>query len=461
MNTKHIDFEKLKKVHFIGIGGISMSALARVLLSKGVAVSGSDRQKSGITASLEQAGADIVYEQTGKNITDDINLVVYTAAISADNDELKTARAMNVPTMVRADFLGLLMKEYDTAICVAGTHGKTTVTSMLAHILMEGDKDPTVMVGGILDSIGGNLRIGGSGNFLTEACEYTNSFLSFFPTTAVILNVAADHLDFFKDIDDIRASFRKFALLVPENGTLVINGEIPDIGYFTDGLKCRVITVGSDRGRDNISADNIEMDERACCSYNLIADGVNMGRIELNVTGIHNVYNSLAAAAAALDMGITAKTVAAGLRSYTGTERRFEYKGKFGGTTVIDDYAHHPDEIRATLETAAHYKHRELWVVFQPHTYSRTKALLGGFAEALSAADHVVLADIYAAREKNTLGISSADLMEELGKYGTDVHYIQDFGQIEKFLQKKCKPEDLLITMGAGNVVDIGNALVK
>lgn len=461
MNTKHIDFEKIKRVHFIGIGGISMSALAEVLLSKGINVSGSDRQQSEITRHLEEAGAYIVYEQTGKNITEDIDLVVYTAAISRDNEELAAAMAMNIPVMVRADFLGLMMKEYRTAICVAGTHGKTTTTSMLAHILMEGEKDPTIMVGGILDSIGGNLRIGHSENFITEACEYTNSFLSFFPTTAIILNVCADHLDFFKDIDDIRKSFREFARLVPADGLVVINGDIPDTGYFTEGLECRVVTVGRDRDKNDISADNIVTDERACCSYDLIVHGKNMGRVKLNVTGVHNVYNSLAAVAAALDMGISVQTAAAGLAGYRGTERRFEYKGMFNDVTVIDDYAHHPDEINATLETAKSYPHRELWVVFQPHTYSRTKALLSEFGTALSKADHVVLADIYAAREKNTLGISSADVLDEIQKYGTDCHYISSFEEIEKFLQKKCLPGDMLITMGAGNVVDIGDALVK
>lgn len=461
MNTKHIDFEKVKKIHFIGIGGISMSALAEIVMAKGIKVSGSDRQSSDITRHLEKAGAFIVYEQTGKNITEDIDMVVYTAAISSDNDELKTALEKNIPTMVRADFLGLLMKEYKTAVCVAGTHGKTTTTSMLAHILMEGEKDPTILVGGILDSIGGNLRIGHSENFVTEACEYTNSFLSFFPTTAIVLNVCADHLDFFKDIDDIRHSFKEFIKLVPDDGLVVLNGDIPNIEYFTEGLKCRVVTVGKDIEKNNISASDITVNEKACCSYNLIVNGENKGRISLSVTGEHNVYNSLAAIASALDMGISVEKIEAGLKSYGGTERRFEYKGSFNGVTVIDDYAHHPDEIKATLDTAKNYPHKDIWVVFQPHTYSRTKALLKEFGEALSKADHVVLADIYAAREKDTLGISSENVAEQVALHGTDVHYIGNFEEIKKFLKKSCTQGDLLITMGAGDIVNIGNDLIK
>lgn len=461
MNTKHIDFEKMNKIHFIGIGGISMSALARLVMAKGIGVSGSDRQISDITRQLEKAGACIIYEQTGKNITEDIDMVVYTAAISKDNEELKTAVEKNIPVMVRADFLGLLMKEYKTSVCVAGTHGKTTTTSMLAHILMEGEKDPTVLVGGILDSIGGNLRIGHSENFVTEACEYTNSFLSFFPTTAIVLNVSEDHLDFFKDIDDIRYSFRKFLELVPDDGLVILNGDIQEPEYFTEGLSCKVITIGKDAEKNNVSAAAITMDDKACCSYDLIINGEKKGHISLRVTGEHNVYNSLAAIAAALEMGVSVEAAAAGLKSYGGTERRFEYKGEFNGVTVVDDYAHHPDEIKATLDTATHYPHKDIWVVFQPHTYSRTKTFLKEFGETLSKADHVVLAEIYAAREKDTLGISSKDVADCVAEHGTDVHYFRTFGEIENFLKNNCTQGDLLITMGAGDIVNIGNDLLK
>ena len=460
MNITNINFENLKKVHFIGIGGISMSAIAEILISKGINVTGSDRQESNVTKHLSLIGAYIVYEQVAVNITDDIDLVVYTAAISNDNEELVEAGNRRIPTMVRADFLGLLMKEYQSAICVSGTHGKTTTTSMIAHVLME-DTDPTILVGGILDSIGGNLRLGKSGDFLTEACEYTNSFLSFFPTTAVVLNICEDHMDFFKDIDDIRNSFKKFVELVPEDGCLVINGDIPQVEFFTEGLKCKVVTFGIDKEKNNLSADNIEIDEKACCNYDLIVNGENRGRVKLSVTGVHNVYNSLSAIAIGMNNGMTIEKIVTGLKSYIGTKRRFELKGSFNEVIVVDDYAHHPDEIKATLMTAKNYKHKDLWVVFQPHTFSRTKAFLKEFGKALSLADHVVLTEIYAAREKDNKEVSSEDILKELQKLGVDSYYLRTFEEIENFVKEKCLPNDLLITMGAGNIVNVGENLIR
>ncbi len=451
----------IKKVHFIGIGGISMSALAEILLSKNMEVSGSDRTPSHITRHLEAAGAKINYGHSKDNITKDMDLVVFTAAISEDNEELLAAKAANIPTMVRAKFLGMLMKEYKTAIGVSGTHGKTTTTSMISHVLLEGNSDPTILVGGMLDSIGGNLRIGHSETFLTEACEYTNSFLEFFPTFAIILNVAEDHMDFFKDIDDIRKSFLKYAQTVPSDGTVIINSDIPDLNYFTDNLDCEIITFGSDIKNSTYSADNITYDQNACCSYDLIKNGTIIDHITLNVTGLHNVYNSLSAIAIGFLSGFSMDTIKKGLLSYSGTARRFQKKGEFNGVTVIDDYAHHPDEIKATLETAKKYPHRDIWCVFQPHTYTRTHAFLKDFATTLSIADHVVLADIYAAREKNTLGISSDDVLNELKKLGCDAYYLPDFKAIEKFIFEKCINGDLLITMGAGNIVEVGENLIS
>lgn len=458
---QNISLNKLKKVHFIGIGGISMSALAEILINRGISVSGSDSKKSELTVRLANSGANILYGQKAENITPDIDLVVYTAAIHEDNPEFAAAKAMNIPVMVRADFLGLIMKEYKNAINVAGTHGKTTTTSMISHILLAGNCDPTILVGGMLPSIGGNLRVGHSENFVNESCEYTNSFLSFFPTTAVILNVREDHLDFFKDIDDIRNSFKKFAALVPEDGYVIISSDIDHPEYFTKDLKCRVITFGSDPEKSDYSAENIEFDERGCCHYTLIRKREKIAEISLSVPGLHNVYNSLAAVAVAQNMDLSIEVIQKGLLSYTGTDRRFQYKGKLNGVTIIDDYAHHPDEISATLNTAKNYPHRETWVVFQPHTYSRTKMLFAQFAEALSAADHVVLADIYAARETDNLGVSSEMLADAIRKLGTDACYLPNFAAIEEFLLKKCMHDDLLITMGAGNIVNIGEELLK
>jgi len=456
-----IDFNHPIHVHFIGIGGISMSGLAHILLEKGFTISGSDCQKSTLTQELESCGATLVYSQTASNITNDIDLVVYTAAISESNSELIAARKANLPILTRAELLGQLMANYATAVNVAGTHGKTTTTSMIAEILIKAGCDPTISVGGILHSIGGNIRTGKSDIFLTEACEYTNSFLSFHPTLNVILNVKADHLDFFKDIQDIRHSFRLFNERLPKDGTIVINTDIDEYNYFYSGLSCDVITVGSNPDISKYSAANIVYNSNGCCTYDLLEDTKNIGAIELCVPGLHNVYNSLAAIAVGKKLGIDFNKIKEGLKNFTGTDRRFQIKGTFDGVTVIDDYAHHPDEITATLNSAAHISHNNVWCVFQPHTYSRTKALLGEFAQALSAADTVVLADIYAAREKNYLNISSMDLQNEIKKLGTNCFYFNTFEEIENFLKKNCVNGDLLITMGAGNIYKVGEALIQ
>lgn len=455
-----IDFQKPIHIHFIGIGGISMSGLAEILLEEGFTVSGSDAKESPLTRKLESEGAHICYGQKAENITDDIDCVVYTAAISRTNPELIEAVAHKIPMLTRAELLGQLMKNYDTPIAVSGTHGKTTTTSMISHILLEGKVDPTISVGGILKAIGGNIRVGSSETFLTEACEYTNSFLHFFPKISVILNIEEDHLDFFKDLEDIRHSFHQFAALLPSDGTLVINGEITDYPEIYQGLDCNVVTYGPSADFD-YSASDISYDEEGHVSFDLAKHGEKAGRITLSVTGDHNVSNALASIAVAELLDIPMDTIKKGLLSFTGTDRRFEYKGTFNGVTVVDDYAHHPTEIKATLKAAQHYPHNSVWCVFQPHTYTRTKAFFHEFAEALSHADHLVLADIYAARETDTLGISSADLAEEAAKLGTDSHYFPSFAEIESFLKENCRPGDLLITMGAGDIVTVGEDLIR
>lgn len=456
-----IDFKKKIHVFFTGIGGISMSALAEILLDKGFVISGSDMKRSDLTNLLESKGIRIAYEQTEKNITDDIDLLVYTAAVKEDHPELAKATRMGIPIMKRAELLGQIMANYHVAIGVSGTHGKTTTTSMLSQILMDGQQDPTVLVGGMLSSINGNLRIGNSDCFITEACEYTNSFLSFAPTMEIILNIAEDHMDFFKDIDDIRSSFYQYTRLLPGDGTLIINGDIDNLSYFTDGLDCDVITFGSNPKTCDYSAIHITYDNFARGSYDLTKNGEVIGHIELGVTGLHNIYNSLSAIAVAQKLGLSLPIIQEALKSYSGTDRRFQKKGEFNGVTVIDDYAHHPDEIRATLQAAKNFPHKKIWCAFQPHTYTRTKAFLKDFASALSLADHVVLADIYAAREKNTLGISSEDLLHELQSYDMESDYFPSFEEIEKFLQKNCQPGDLLITMGAGDIVLVGEHLIQ
>ena len=456
-----IDFDKIRKVHFIGIGGISMSSLAEILLSKGMSISGSDTNMSALTKHLESLGATINYVQQASNITDDIDLTVYTAAIDINDPELQASLSKNIPTISRAALLGLIMKSYHNAIGISGTHGKTSTTSMMSHILLAAETDPTIMVGGILNSINGNLRIGHSETMITEACEYTNSFLSFFPTVAVILNVAEDHMDFFKDIDDIRLSFKKYASLVPSHGTVVIGSDIDNVSYFTSDLNCNVITFGSEESSADVTATNITYDEFANGSFDLIRNGQVLTHIDMKVTGLHNIHNALAAAATALALDLPVSAIKEGLESFLGTVRRFEKKGELNGFTIIDDYAHHPDEIKTTLETAKNYPHSKLWCVFQPHTYTRTKAFFDEFIDTLSLADAVVFADIYAAREINTIGISSKDLCDKMISQGKEAYYFPSFEEIEKFLLKNCKKGDLLITMGAGNVVNIGDNLLK
>ena len=454
-----INFDKPIHIHFIGIGGISMSGLAEILLEEGFTVSGSDSKESPLTKKLESEGAVIHYGQCAENITDTIDCVVYTAAINRSNPELMEAVSRKIPMLTRAELLGQLMKNYDTPIAVSGTHGKTTTTSMISHILLAADLDPTISVGGILKAIGGNIRVGKSETFITEACEYTNSFLHFFPKISVILNIEEDHLDFFKDLEDIRHSFHQFAGLLPADGTLVINGEIENYPEIYEGLDCNVVTYGTANTFDYSAAD-IAYDDKGFVSFELIKHGERKGRIQLSVTGDHNVSNALASIATAELLDIPMETIQKGLLSFGGTDRRFEYKGTFNGVTVVDDYAHHPTEIAATLKAAQHYPHEKIWCVFQPHTYTRTKAFFNEFAEALSHTDHLVLADIYAARETDTLGVSSEALAEEAAKLGTDAHYFPSFAEIEAFLKENCKPGDLLITMGAGDVVKVGEELL-
>ena len=454
-----IDFQSPIHIHFIGIGGISMSGLAEILLKEGFTISGSDAKESPLTKHLEEKGAQLFYGQRASNIIDGIDLVVYTAAIHPDNPEYACAVEKGLPMMSRADLLGQMMKNYSMPIAVSGTHGKTTTTSMASQMLLEGGFDPTITVGGILPSIGGNLRLGHSGTFITEACEYTNSFLSFFPKISIILNMDADHLDFFKDIDDIRHSFRLFAEKLPADGTLIINADTPCWEDIARDLSCQVITYGLEHPADYTAAD-ITWDSLGHPTFTCLAGGKSLGSFSLKVPGLHNVSNALSVIALGQKLGMETDAIRRGILDFTGTDRRFQYKGKVGDVTVIDDYAHHPTEIRATLTSAKNYPHKTIWCVFQPHTYTRTKALMDDFARALSLADHVVLADIYAARETDTLGISSGDLMERIRKLGTPCEYFPTFDEIENYLLEHCEPEDLLITMGAGDVFKIGEKLL-
>ena len=448
------------KIHFIGIGGISMSALAEICLNKGYDVSGSDMSKSTMTDKLASQGAKIYIGQKKENIVDGLDMVVYTAAIHPDNEELMAAKEKNILTINRAAFLGQIMREYKNSIAVAGTHGKTSTTSMLSTIFGCADLDPTILVGGNLKSIGGNVKIGNSENFITEACEYTDSFLNFNPKIAIVLNIEADHLDYFSGIEEIKASFNKFGKLLPKDGHFVINGDSANTDGILHDVKATVIKYGKEDFNDVI-IKNIEFDDNGFGSFDLSYFGKDLGRFQLSVPGLHNIYNATSAIIVSIVSGIDVDAVKDGIVKYTGVGRRFETKGNYKGALVVDDYAHHPTELKATLAAAKKLKKSTLWCVFQPHTYSRTKSLLNEFGEAFYAADKVIVTDIYAAREDNPGDIHSKDLAEKLYHNNVNVKYISKFEDIVEYLKENMGPNDLLITAGAGPVYQVGELLLK
>lgn len=456
-----LDFEnKYKNIYFIGIGGISMSGLAEILNFKGLQVKGSDMKASAVTAHLENLGIEIHYGHKAENITQDIDLVVFTAAVKEDNPEIVAAKAKGILVIERSDLLGSIMSCYSQSIAIAGTHGKTTTTSMLSEILLAAKTDPTISVGGILSTIGGNTKIGNSQFFLAEACEYHDSFLKFNPFVAVILNVEAEHLDYFKDLHQIQTSFRGFASNVPKEGYVIINNCTAGKEYITQNLKSTVITYGLDNTA-NWYADAVVHEPDGRNSFDAVFNGKVMGRIALRIPGEHNILNALAACAAATALNIPISSVIAGLDNYTGVNRRFQYKGSYNGIRVIDDYAHHPTEIRATLAAAQKVEHKTLWCVFQPHTYSRAKTLFEDFGKAFADADEIIVTDIYAAREKDTGIIHARDIVEKIRSHGKSARYISSFDDIVAFIKSTAQPGDMLITMGAGDVYSVGESLVR
>jgi UDP-N-acetylmuramate--alanine ligase len=448
------------KIHFIGIGGISMSSLAEILLDGGKKISGSDSNRSALTDELVSKGIDVKIGQKAENITDDLELIVYTAAIGEDNPELIAARASNAKVIDRAELVGMMMLDYTYPVSVAGTHGKTTTSSLVTEIFLAAESDPTVSIGGILHDIGGNFRIGAKKYFVLETCEYCDSFLKFNPHSAIILNIDMDHVDYFKNLDNIYKSFRKFAQRLPKDGLLVINKEIERLDYVIDGLETRIETYGSDNTADWYPK-NINFNALGHATYTVCNKSGEVAEVKLHIPGIHNVYNSLAAFALAHNYGINTAAIVEGISKFTGTDRRFQYKGEFGKSVkVIDDYAHHPTEIQATINSARSNDINKLWIVFQPHTYTRTLALLDEFADALKNADHVVLLDIYASREHDTGIVSSQDLLKKLQALGANAQYADSFDSCKKLLLEQCEENDMVITMGAGDVYKVGESLV-
>lgn len=455
-----INYKHPIHVHFIGIGGVSMSGLAEILIDKGFVISGSDNKTSDLTKHLEAIGAKVSYPQSADNVSEDIDLFVYTAAISQDNPEFKAAVATKKPMLSRAQLLGQIMENYNQSIAIAGTHGKTSTTSMVSQILLEAKTDPTISIGGIFKTIGSNIRVGQSDTFVTEACEYTNSFHAFYPRYCVILNIEEDHMDFFKDLNEIRQSFHTFAGNTAEDGFIIINGDIDNLEEIVSGLPQTIITFGLNKNYD-VYATDISYNDHGCACFTPVAFGDKLPQITLQIPGEHNIFNALAAVAVTTKMNISNEHIVSGLQNFGGADRRFQLKGTFQGATVVDDYAHHPTEIAATLKAAKNYPHNRIICVFQPHTYTRTKAFLNDFSKSLALADIVVLADIYAAREKDIYGVSSQDILKLLQDKGVESYYFPSFSEIEEFLSKKCMNDDLLITMGAGDVVNIGTDLIN
>ncbi|MDP4182196.1 MAG: UDP-N-acetylmuramate--L-alanine ligase [Bacillota bacterium] len=460
IETNLLDQQQIKNIHFVGIGGISMSGLAEILLNQGYKISGSDMKTSNITDRLSSLGVKIYPFHSGENIKNP-DLIIYTAAVKKDNPELIRGQELGIKTIERSVLLGQIMKQYSYSINISGTHGKTTTTSMVTMIMLEADLNPTVHIGGELNAIGGNTRIGGNKYFVTEACEYVESFLKFYPYLAIILNIEADHLDYFKGIDHIKEAFLKFARLIPKDGYLVLNTDDSNILDLIDKVDCNKVTYGIYSKNSEWQAKDIEFDEHGYGSYMLVKSNEDLGRVNLSVTGIHNVSNSLAAAAACFTAGCSIESIKLGLKKFTGTHRRFETKGVINEIKVVDDYAHHPSEIMATLKAAQNTPHNKLWCIFQPHTYTRTKALLNDFSNSFNDADYVIVSDIYAARELDTGEINSTVLAEKINTVVPKAKYIKSFDEIAKHLHENAKPGDLIITMGAGDIYKVGEIFLN
>lgn len=458
-----LDITKYKHVHCIGIGGIGVSAIAEILKSQGYTVSGSDMKKSDVTERLLYQGIKVYQGHAAENI-EGADLVVYSAAVSPENPEIVAAKEKGIPVVTRAEALGSLMSEYGTSIAVSGTHGKTTTTSMVSLILEKAGTDPTILIGGNLPEFHGNAKIGHSKYFVTEACEYMDSFLSLRPEIEIILNIDSDHLDYFKDIDHIVQSFDRFARLVPEGGHIIAYDANPFVASIIQKIDSeKIITFGFNRGSD-YCAGNLKFDSSGFPEFDVIKDGRTLSHIHLSVPGEHNIANSLAAFAACHTLDVDPAVITDVLNQFHGTQRRFDVIGTTaGGVRLIDDYAHHPTEIKATLSAAHQMPHNRLWCLFQPHTYTRTMALFDEFAESFGDADVLCMAEIFAAREKNIYKISSRELVRKIRKDHPDkqAYYFPTLEDIARFVRDNAMPDDMVITMGAGDIYKVADMLMK
>ena len=457
---KSLFLEKGKHIYMMGIGGISMSGIADILVNMGYKVSGSDRMESSVTDKLTSQGIKVFIPQSKDNITKDIDFIVYTAAIKDDNEEMIEAKKNNIPMMERGEFLGEITKLYSNTIGVAGTHGKTSTTSMLSCIFLKGNMDPTIQVGSMLKNINGNYRVGKSDTLIIEACEYCDSYLNFKQKSAIVLNIDNDHLDYFKNLDNIKKSFYEYVSHLPSDGYLVINNDDDNSNHLKEHTKAKVITYGINNKADHM-ADNIKFNKDGCGIFDVIYDNKNLGTIELSVPGRHNISNALSTVALSMAYGIDFNDIKEGLKDYEGAARRMEYKGEFMGAKVYDDYGHHPTEIEATAKAIHGMEHNETWVIFEPHTYSRAYKHKEAFAKVLSEFDHIIITDIYAARENNTYGIKEEDIIKEIKKYGKEAFHISNYDDIKTYLSEYVNKGDLILTLGAGYVTKLADLLVN
>ncbi len=455
-----MDFSKYKRVHCLGIGGIGLSAVAEILRDRGYIVSGTDIHPSKVTRHLEYLGIKVFTEHKPENV-EGVDAIVYSAAVSEENPEVVRAHQLGIPLFSRAEVLGMIMDDYENSVAICGTHGKTTVTSMTSLILRNAEYKPTILVGGNLPQINGNVEIGGTKYFVTEACEYMDSFLQLKPSIGVILNIDSDHLDYFKTMDHIVQSFSTFVEKIPPHGIIIAFGDNPFVRSILKDHTNK-ITYGYSESND-FYAENIKFNENGFPGFDICHKGSKVASLELNVPGEHNVLNAMAAFVTTSYLGVDIPVIQQTLKEYSGTNRRFDYIGTTEkGVKVIDDYAHHPTEIKATLAAAKNVKHNKLWLIFQPHTYTRTKALFNEFVDAFLDADVVILTDIYAAREKDVYNISSYKLVTAMKAKHPDkpVYYVKDFEDIAKYIEKFAGKDDIVMTMGAGDVYKVGDMLL-
>ena len=459
---KMVNIESLKQykhIHMIGIGGVSMSGIAEILHYWGFIVTGSDSSQSEVTDKLIKKHIPVKIGHDLENV-EKANLVVFSAAIKKDDPELVRAKELNIPTIERGTFLGTLTKAFRNTICVSGTHGKTTTTSMISLCFLEACKDPSIQVGAYLKQLDGNYRVGTSDYFIIEACEYVESYIKLYPKTEVILNIDNDHLDYFGTIDNIVKSFGNYVKLLPDDGLLVINWDDSNCMKLTKNTHAKVLTYGIKNQNANFIASNINFKSNGFPTFDVYYNNNFYKTISLSIPGEHNVMNALACIAVCYEYGIEKEDIKNALFKYTGAHRRFEYKGSFNNINVYDDYGHHPTEIRATANALKQKTYNKSWVIFQPHTYSRTKSLLDEFANALTNFDNIIVTDIYAARENNTYNISSQDLVNKIKELGYNAIYISNFDDIVKYVKENAKPKDIVLTLGAGTVTNIGPMLV-